>query len=237
MGKIWTICSGSGGVGKSTIALALAAGAAKEGRQVILLDASGISRSCDLVLGLESIVSLDMIDVVSQQVDIESALYPVPRYNGLRFACASLYNHVSGAEISSIALILLSLCDILVIDLPTGEKSLGNSIQRVGDERIIVARPDDASLRSTERLMLSSQSDGASNSIVLNRVSKLKSKRKLHHTQETVQAILDMPVIASIPEDESIPLGAQKGKAAIECDGPAWTVFRDLLKALLCASL
>ena len=31
MGKIWAVCSGSGGVGKSTVALALAAGAAKAG--------------------------------------------------------------------------------------------------------------------------------------------------------------------------------------------------------------
>ena len=237
MGKIWTICSGSGGVGKSTIALALAAGAAKEGKQVILLDASGISRSCDMILGIESVIALDMSDVITQQVDIESALYPVPLYKGLRFACASLYNHIANSELSSIVLILLSLCDVLVVDMPTGCKTPGNSIMQMGDECIIVARPDDVSLRSTERLLLFSPADSSSVSVVLNRVSKAKNRKRIHHSQDTVQAILDMPVIASIPEDETIPLGEQKGKSAIECDGPAWTVFRDLLKSFLCASL
>ena len=75
MGKIWAVCSGSGGVGKSTIALSLAVGAAKAEKKTILLDASGISRSCDLTLGLESIVVLDMVDVIARQADINAALY------------------------------------------------------------------------------------------------------------------------------------------------------------------
>ena len=66
MGRIWAVSSGNGGVGKSTIALSLAAGAAKKGKKTILLDASGLSRSCDLILGLESVVVLDMLEQENQ---------------------------------------------------------------------------------------------------------------------------------------------------------------------------
>ncbi len=63
MAKIYAVCSGCGGVGKTMIALSLAVSAAKRGKRTILLDASGVSRACDLALGLENVVVLDMADV------------------------------------------------------------------------------------------------------------------------------------------------------------------------------
>ena len=67
MAKIFAVCSGCGGVGKTTVALSLAVSAAKRGNRTILLDASGVSRACDLALGLENIVVLDMADVANRQ--------------------------------------------------------------------------------------------------------------------------------------------------------------------------
>lgn len=75
MAKIFAVCSGCGGVGKTTVALSLAVSAAKRGKRTILLDASGVSRACDLALGLENIVVLDMADVANRQAGIEAALY------------------------------------------------------------------------------------------------------------------------------------------------------------------
>ena len=70
-------------------------------KRTILLDASGVSRACDLALGLENIVVLDMADVANRQAGIEAALYKAPRYENLRFACASLYDDVSIMELTS----------------------------------------------------------------------------------------------------------------------------------------
>ena len=90
MSRIWAVCSGSGGVGKTTLALALSVGAEKAGKRVILLDASGMARAADLVLGMESVMALDLSDVASGEVPIEAALYPVPNHGELRMASASL---------------------------------------------------------------------------------------------------------------------------------------------------
>lgn len=236
MGKIWMVCSGSGGVGKSMIALSLASGAAKAGKRVILLDASGISHSSDLVLGLESIVVLDMIDVAGGQVEIESALYPVTNYPGLRYASASLRDTMSCRELSGIILALHSLCDILVIDLPTGQADLGVGVLRRGDERLVITRADDASIRSCERLIFASGDSEASIGLIVNRLSRERIRRKAQHPRDTVQAVMDHPVIACIHEDPSITVCEQKGRSAIECDGPAWTELKDLLQTLLSTS-
>lgn len=233
MGKIWSVCSGSGGVGKSMIALSLAIGAAKEGLDTILLDISGTSRSCDLVLGLESIISLDMLDVLSRQVDLSSALYSVPRFSCLRFACASLYDTSSAGEIAGIVLALHSMCDLLVIDMPTGVVDAAKGIMRRGDERIIVTRPDAASVRSSERMMMRCRGDLAGLSLVINRISKDKIKKTGQYTPQAVEQTLDRSALAWIPEDPQIAAGENRGKSAIEGDQPVKGLLKSMVKKLL----
>lgn len=231
MGKIWAVCSGSGGVGKSTIALSLAVGAAKAGKKTILLDASGISRSCDLTLGLESIVVLDMVDVIARQADINAALYRVPRREGLRFACASLHEGIPVSEISTIKPALCALCDVLVVDLPTGQTGLGT--MRREDVRIVVTRPDDASMRAAERLMIHVESKEAGMYLAINRISRNGVRTGAQYDVRTVETILDCLSLASIPEDESVMLAARKARAAIEAGGAVRKALDAMVSALL----
>jgi len=233
MGKIWAVCSGSGGVGKTTTALSIAVGASKAGRKTIFLDASCASRSSDLVLQMESITILDMLSVLHEQVDIASALYSVPRYENLYFACASFSENMSVSELSGIVLALHSMCDILVIDLPTGQVHLGRGVLRAGDERLFVLRPEEASIRTTELLLTYCRGESSNCSLVINHLSRDRIKRKTQYTQETVQNLLECPAIACVPEDASIPTCELGGRAAIECDGPAWSALSGLTNALL----
>lgn len=234
MGRIWIVCSGSGGVGKTTISLAIAVGAAKAGKKTILLDACGSSRSCDLILGMESVLTLDMKDVLRDQIRMEAALYPVAQYPNLYLCCASLCEQTPISELSGMLLALHSLCDILVVDMPTGQCVPGRGIIRSGDERLFVLRPENASIRSTERLMLQAKdSDNAACSLIINRSSRDRIKRKTQYSQSTVESLLDMPALACIPEDLSIPECESSARAAIECDGPAWTALSALAKELL----
>ena len=233
MGRIWSVCSGSGGVGKSTIALSLAVAAAKEGHETILLDASGDARSCDLILGLESLISLDMIDVLSKQTGLDSALYDVPNRPHLRFACASLHDSMLSGELGGIVLALNSMCDVLVIDLPTGAADAGKGIMRHGDERIIVTRPDAASVRSCEKLMMKCRGDLDGLSLVVNRMSREKGRKAFQYTLEAVENTLDRSALASIFEDPAIPAGERNGKSAFECDNAAKAALKNMIKTLL----
>lgn len=237
MGRIFAVCSGSGGVGKSTIALSLAAGSEKKGNRTILLDASGIPRSCDLLLGMESVVSLDMMDVIENQVSISSALYPVPGRKNLQFACASLYESVPVSDLSGIVLALQTLCDVLVIDMPSGQTEPGAGIMKSGDERLIVTRPDDASIRAAERVIERIGVDQAGLSLVINRMSRERIKKKTQYDQDTVQNILDRIAVGCIPEDPAIYDAEKRGKPAIESDGPAKTAFQSMVKKLLSGAM
>ncbi len=232
MGKILAICSGVGGCGKSTVALSLAIGAAKRGKQTILLDASGAARALDLMLGLESVVVLDMLDVARQQASIHTALYAVPGRANLCFACASLYDGVCVSELSGVLLALRAMCDVLVIDLPTGPVMIAEGVLDADDALIPVVRPDDASLRALERI-LGQMAHEPQRLLVINRMNAAWVKKGIQYDRRTVEMILDLPVAAQLAEEERVALFAKKGKAAIECDGRLAGEFSALLGSAL----
>ena len=68
---------------------------------------------------------------------------------------------------------------------------------------------------------------------VINRAIRARGKKTMQYQSEAVQSILDCRVAGCIPEDPSIPVSEQAGRAAIECDGPAWTALKELLQGLL----
>ena len=232
MGRIWAIASGSGGVGKSSIALLLALGAVQRGQKVILMDASGLSRSCDLMLGIESTMTIDLVDAMTQQMDVASALYPVPQCSDLRLTNASFQDNVSLSEFSGIMLVLQSMCDVLVIDLPSGDVPIGEGVLTGRDELIYVLRPDDASIRSTERIMQRARACEAGKSLILNRVRRDRVKKGLQYTHEAVSMTLDCPVLGIIAEDDGCLVETASGKAVFAAQrmgNPMKDIVRQLL--------
>lgn len=204
MGKIVSVCSGSGGVGKSTIAVLLAREAAKSGKNTVLLDASGIARSGDLMLGMESVVVLDMMDVVSRRTALENALYRVPGVPHLRFACASLYDGIGLGELSGVLLALRTMCDLVIVDLPCGASSVNAGVLDDHDAFVMVTRPDDASIRSLERLRQLMTVQSAACILAINRFDKALVKRGQQYEAAAVEMILDMPAACVIPEEECL---------------------------------
>lgn len=232
MGKIWAIASGNGGVGKTTIALALAIGAAHKELKTILLDASGIARSCDLLLGIESVMTVDLIDAMSEQSDIGAALYPVAQCKNLYLTSLSLHDHVSLSDFSGIILALQSMCDVLVIDLPSGQIALESNVLTTQDELIFILRPDNASIRSTERLMQQMRGCGAGISLLLNRIRKERVKKGLQYAHEAVSMMLDCPLLGMLAEDEACVLDIEAGKA-VQAVTRLGSPVKDMLAKLL----
>lgn len=234
MGKVWAISSGSGGVGKTMLSISLALGAAQSGKRTILLDASGVSRACDILLGIESIVSIDLTDVLTQQMEIGSALYAVPKCDHLKLTNASLSKDIPLSEYTGLLLALGSMCDILVIDLPTGYSCFESGFITGSDECLLVTRPDDASIRATERVLNGMRGQQGNTSLIVNRIKKDRVKHGLQYDTSTVSAVLDCPVLGSIPEDDLFSLETTGRKNQIAWERIVHSrAIRDVLNALL----
>ena len=231
--RVFALASGSGGVGKSTLALALALSAAAAGKQTVLLDASGAARSCDLMLGLESAVAIDLTDVLGGQAELKSALYRAPQQENLRFCCTSLLGDAPIDEFAGAVLALRSMCDVLVIDLPTGELALGGGLLGEEDARVILARPDDASLRAAERMLMLAGHERAQSFVVLSRVRKELIKKGRQYSEEAAAQILGVPIAGSIPEDDALAWRIGKERTRLWLTGTAQAKLDQAVHALL----
>lgn len=232
MGKMIAVCSGSGGVGKTTVALSLAIGLAHAGQRTVLLDMSAGARCCDLLLGMESVVTIDLSDVISGQAMLETALYPVPSYANLTFVCASLYDGSLPDSFSGAVLALQTMFDYLVLDMPTGCAAIGHGVFGTEDEMLVVLTPDDASIRSAERLINGISRD-KSVSLVINKASRDMLRHKRQYSPETLEMILDKPVLAQIPDERAIVIASLEHKPAAEigaAKGPMNRLVRSMME-------
>ena len=73
-GKVITITSGKGGVGKTTATANIGAALAKLGYKVVCVDADIGLRNLDVILGLENRIVYDIVDVVEGRCRLPQAM-------------------------------------------------------------------------------------------------------------------------------------------------------------------
>ena len=81
------VASGKGGVGKSTLCAHVAAGLARRGKRVLILETDTGFRGLDLLLGLPARSIFDLSDVLEGRCSLEDALQ-VHEPTGLRVLLA-----------------------------------------------------------------------------------------------------------------------------------------------------
>src|SRR5690606_8717753 len=73
-GRVITVTSGKGGVGKTTATANIGAALAKQGKSVVLIDADIGLRNLDIVLGLENRIVYNLVDVVEGTCRLRQAM-------------------------------------------------------------------------------------------------------------------------------------------------------------------
>ena len=83
LGKVVTVTSGKGGVGKTTAAANIGTSLAADGRKVVCVDADIGLRNLDVVLGLENRIVYDLVDVVEGRCRLRQAMIRDKRFPDL----------------------------------------------------------------------------------------------------------------------------------------------------------
>ncbi|MBX3060538.1 MAG: septum site-determining protein MinD, partial [Anaerolineae bacterium] len=205
-GKVITVTSGKGGVGKTTVTANLATALAMRGRKVVALDADIGLRNLDIVLGLENRIVYDLVDVVEGRCRLRQAMIKDKRHPELYLIPAAQTRDKSAVSPSDMVLVCNELrqeMDYIIIDSPAGiERGFRNAIAPT-DQVLIVTNPEVSAVRDADRIigLIEAEEKGPAR-LIVNRVKPAMVSRGDMLSIEDIIDILAIQLVGVIPEDE-----------------------------------
>ena len=225
MGRVYLMMSGKGGTGKTTVSTSLALALAEMGRRVLLVDGDVGLRCCDLLMGMEDLVVYDVSDVLENRCTLAEAVTRHPRQPHLYLLSAP--QALGPADVSKKGMGAVidearPLYDFILIDCPAGIGRGLKNLWRSADEAVIVANPDDASVRAAERVSaLLFERLQLHAGLILNRIDRTLIFCREERRPAAIAASLDLPLLGGIPESYDVYRAILTHKTALECDSGA----------------
>lgn len=213
MTRVITVASGKGGVGKTTITANLGVALSTYGERVVVLDADIAMANPELILGMEG-KSVTLHDVLAGNASIEDAVYEGP--NGVRVVPAGIslegLRNVKLDRLEDALAYLIEDTDILLIDAPAGLEKDAVAALAAADELLLVTTPEVPSISDALKTkIVASKLDINIIGVVINR----EQYDKTFLSVEEVETILEVPVIAVIPDDPEVSRAAAFGEPIV----------------------
>lgn len=237
-GRVVTITSGKGGVGKTTTTANLGVALARRGKRVACLDADIGLRNLDVVLGVENRIVYDVVDVVEGHARLRQALIKDKRLPELQILPAAQTRDKSAVNESQ----MCKLCDELrkdfdfvLIDSPAGiEQGFKNAVAPA-DQVIIVTTPEVSAVRDADRIIgLAEAGEKPAPKLIINRFRPAMVKRGDMLDTSDVLEVLAIELIGIVPEDEAIITSTNKGQpVALEDRTQSGAAFTRIAARLL----
>lgn len=237
IGKVITITSGKGGVGKTTASANISAALAAQGHKVVCIDADIGLRNLDVVLGLENRIVYDLVDVVEGRCKLRQALIRDKRIDTLYLIPAAQTrdkNAVAPKDMVRICDELRPEFDFIIIDSPAGiERGFKNAIAPA-DEIVIVTNPEVSAVRDADRIIgiIEAEQKGPAK-LVVNRINMELVERGDMLAVADVLELLAVELIGIVPDDQAVLISTNRGNPiALEAKSKAGQAFRDIAKRL-----
>src|SRR5713101_6732176 len=155
-GRVVTITSGKGGVGKTTTTANIGVALALQGKRVVCIDADIGLRNLDVVMGLENRIVYDIVDVVEGRARLRQGLIKDKRLPELYLLPAAQTRDksaVSPDQMRKLCEDLKMENDFVLVDSPAGiEQGFKNAIAGA-DDVLIVTTPEVSAVRDADRII------------------------------------------------------------------------------------
>lgn len=237
-GKIVTITSGKGGVGKTTAVASLGIALASRGQKVVCVDGDIGLRNLDVIMGLENRIVYDIVDVVEGRCRLKQAMIRDKRLSGLFLIPAAQTrdkNALSPSDMLRLGDELREEVDWVLIDSPAGiERGFKNAIAPA-DRVLVLTNPEISAVRDADRVIgiLEAEEKG-SPSLILNRVNPEMVRKQEMLSAEDVLDLLAIDLIGVVPEDKAVLIAANQGSPiALDNDSKAGQAFRNIAGRLM----
>ncbi len=214
-GKVVTISSGKGGVGKTTATANLGISLASLGKKVVVIDADIGLRNLDVIMGLENRIVYDLVDIVEGRSKLRQAMIKHKKFDRLFLIPAAQTRDkmaVSPDDMVKLTDELREDFDYVLIDSPAGiERGFRNALEPA-DEVLIVTNPEVSAVRDADRIIgLIEAADKGPGRLIINRLKTDLVKKGEMLSSEDVYDILGLTIIGIIPEDELVLSASNSG--------------------------
>ncbi|WP_292519348.1 cell division ATPase MinD [Methanoculleus sp.] len=200
--RAYTIASGKGGTGKTTITANLGTALAQYGRETCIIDTDTGMANLGLVLGLEE-TPVTLHEVLAGEAATQDAIYEGPY--GLKIVPSGLslqgFQHSDPRRLEGVMRELTDRCEFLLLDTPAG---IGNDAViplTMADEVLLVINPEICSLVDALKIrILTEMVGGTVGGAILNRATldgADMSRRKIENA-------LGVRIIDTVPEDANV---------------------------------
>ena len=237
IGKVVTITSGKGGVGKTTATANIGAGLAGFGGKVVCIDADIGLRNLDVVLGLENRIVYDLVDVVEGRCRLRQAMIRDKRLPELYLIPAAQTRDKSAVSPSD----MMRLCDELravydwiLINSPAGiERGFRNAVAPA-DMVVVLTNPEVSAVRDADRIigLIEAEEKGPAQ-LVINRIKPEMVRRGDMLSVEDVLELLAVDLIGMVPDDENVMLSTNRGlPVVLDGKSKAGQAFRNIARRI-----
>ncbi len=210
MARTIVITSGKGGVGKTTITANLGRSLASMGERTVVLDADIGLNNLDIVLGIDSRIVFDLVDVIEGRCRLRQALIEDVETRGL-YIMPSAHSYdrakVTGQNVKEVVRRLGQMFDYVLVDCPAGIEAGFKRAIAACDEAVLVTTPHISSVRDAETVMNLLRRGGITRIYtVVNRVrgDLIVSGEMLHRGD--IERLLGAEVYGMIPDEDEMNL-------------------------------
>ena len=214
--RVILICSGKGGVGKTTLTANLGIALARLGESTVVLDADFGLRNLDLLLGLENRIVYNAQDVLEETCRLEQALVKhkqEPNLSLLPAGNARMLEWLTSDDMKKIVGMLAERANFVLIDCPAGIETGFRNAAAAAREAIVITTPEMAAVRDADRVIGLLNTQGVEPvQMVLNRVRpKMVANQEMLGVSD-VTDILALPLLGLVLEDEQVITSTNRGE-------------------------
>jgi len=200
--RAYTIASGKGGTGKTTVTVNLGTALAQLGKETYILDADVGMANIGILLGLEN-VPVTLHEVLAGKAKVDEAIYDGPA--GLKVVPSGIslqgFQDANPDRLREVMHDLVDRCDYLLIDAPAGISRDGVVPLAIADEVILVVNPELSSIvDALKTKILTELVGGHVQYAIINRAGK----DNLDFVEKKIEKSLSVKSLGAIPEDTHV---------------------------------
>ncbi len=214
--RVILICSGKGGVGKTTLTANLGISLASQGIKTAVLDADFGLRNLDLLLGLENRIVYTAQDVLEENCRLDQALVRHKQEPNLALLPAGnprMLDWLTPKDMKQIVEMLSDDFNYVLIDCPAGVEDGFKNAASASKEAIVVTNPEVSAVRDADRVIgLLNTYSIKPVQLVLNRVRPKMMASQEMLSIEDVTDILALPLLGLVLEDEQVIVSTNRGE-------------------------